>query len=139
MAVCALAELGVRDPFYFAIDQEFPQMQFAEIIKQVKNANILVYGSYDYGFFKSSQTWPMVRHFCDLNLDNDEYKKAQIGYIQKEVVDFIITPQRITDELQGTSYRLISTSKPYSYNGYTRVFHLYRKVNLDSDSSKVSA
>lgn len=134
LTICVFAGFGIRDPFYFTMAQEIPQKRFAKAIKQVEHANILVYGSYDYGFFKSSNTWPQVKHFCNFNLDNDEFKLKQIDYIKKEVIDFIITTQEISNEVDGTSFKLINSFKSYYYNGYTKTFYLYGKTKTNSDA-----
>ena len=126
LILCTLIGYGVRDPYYFT-EQEMPQIQFKEKIQQIDNANILIYGSYDYGFYRVAQTYPQVKYFCNLNIEDANTKTEQERYIKDEVIDFIITSQNIEEEIQNTSYKLIDTAPTYYYNGYSKVVKLYKK------------
>ena len=116
----------VRDSFYFTI-KSFPQYQFAETIKQIDNANILVYKSIDHGFFRPANTYPQVKYFCTLNLIPDDMEIEQLAYIHNEVVDFIISSKELDDEIIGTSYKLIDVSGIYYFVGNNTQFYLYGK------------
>ena len=116
----------VRDPLYFTI-KSLPQIQFAETIKQIDNANLLVYKSIDHGFFRLANTYPQVKYFCTLNLIPDDMESEQLSYIHNEIVDFIIAPYKLDDEVQDTSYRLIDVSGYYYFVGNNKQFYLYGK------------
>lgn len=129
LVICTLAGFGVRDPYYYT-EQPLPQIRFGKTIRQTNHANILVYGSYDYGFFKSSHTYPQVKYFCNVNLSEDNTADEQISYIKNEVVDFVITrksPQEMKDLFRDTTYKLIDTAESYLYNENTIIFYLYKK------------
>lgn len=137
LVLCTLAGLGIRDPDYFS-DSPLPQIRFGETIKQIEHANILVYGSYDYGFFKSSKTYPQLKHFNKVNLVADETDSEQNRYIKNEIVDFIISQRDISNDLHGTTYNLLDTSDPYHYNGYVITFYLYGKSEPISHVTKLT-
>ncbi len=127
--MCAFASLIIRDPNYFTV-QPLPQLRFKEIIQRVDNASILVYGTTDFGFNKSSHTYPQVKYFCNVDLIANDTKSEQQRYIRDEIVDFIITtvkPDEMKEKTHGTSYALIDSAEPYFYNGYTLSFFLYEK------------
>ncbi len=130
LLVCTLSGYGVRDSFYFS-KSPLPQVRFAKSISQIPNANILVYQNYDFGFFKSSQTYPKVKYFSKLNLVTPDVENQQLKCIKNEIVDYIITSREsetMMNILDGTSYQLIDTSENYYYNGNTLTFFLYKKI-----------
>ncbi len=128
LSVCAILGYGIRDPFFFT-EQQQPQIRFSEKIKQTDNANILIFGTYDFGFNKNSNTYPKIKYFCNMDLAEDDTESEQLGYIKNEIIDYIVTlikPDEF-DEVIGTSYKLIDIAESYYYNGYTMRFYLYKK------------
>lgn len=130
LIVITIACYLIRDPIYFR-KQSYPQMQFAKIIKQVENANILVYKMFDHGFFRVSGLYPQVKYFCSLELEPDDRNEERSNYIKDEIVDFIISPKQLSTEIDNTSYILIDSAIHYHYyNSEDMNFYLYGKSNV---------
>lgn len=99
---------------------DLPQYQFAEVINQSENPTLLNFGFLDGGFYTASGVVPNCRYFCVMNLDKEEAIKAQIGYIEEGLVDYIVT----TGEFEFDNYvKCMSSKSPVSDSE----FFLYKK------------
>ena len=87
----------------------------------------MVYKSIDHGFFRLTNTYPQVKYFCVLGLMAEDMEIEQYGYIKNDVVDFIISPTELTDEIVDTSYHLVDFARPYYWLGNNDNFYLYQK------------
>ena len=107
--------------------EELAPYEFAQIIKQEKNATVLNYGCLDTGIYTLSETEPPTKYFCRLNLQNfDQMDIETRRLIDEKKVDFIVilNGSREEDEsLKG--YHRIAFKEQY-LTGAT-CYHLYKK------------
>ena len=67
------------------------QYQFARIIKQKKDATLLVYNSLDRGFYLAAGVVPRHRIFAVMNVHAGDMLESQKEYIRSGIFDFIIS------------------------------------------------
>ena len=96
MAVCcaALLLMGNCFPYFFIPKENYPQYQFAKIMKETKQPTLLNYGFLDGGFYLSSQTKPPNKFFCELNIPEaklPEMYESHRNLVRKGQVDYVVT------------------------------------------------
>ena len=111
--------------------EDMPQYQFAEIIKRYEDPSLLNYGFLDGGFYFAADVVPNCRFFCYLNVPAPEMFFVQHKYIEKGLVDFIVTRDRqLTDyHMDSSKYQLAAQSELY-FEGKYRTYYLYQLIDL---------
>ncbi len=104
---------------------DFPQYQFAEIIKKEENPTLLNYGFLDGGFYLTADVVPTCKYFCKLNANIPEMMEAQNEAVNKAMVDFVITRN---EKLTSPDYKLVDEST-FCYENSDRTYYLYQKIS----------
>ncbi len=118
---------------------EYPQYQFAEIIKQKPNATLLSYDCMDNGFFLTTGIIPNLRFYFKTSACEEETEKAQKEYVDQRMVDFVIIPDWA--KFQSDNYELVRMTtferfplhslrglvyKPNKFHKRTDIYSIYR-------------
>lgn len=59
--------------FYGKGREEYPQYQFAQIMKETPDATLLNYGFLDGGFYLAAGIMPVTKYFCELNIPPEKF------------------------------------------------------------------
>lgn len=110
--ICSLTfgYYGANCHAYRTIEKkDFPQFQFAEIMKQSENPTLLNYGFLDGGFYFAADIVPSCKYFCTLNNAIPDMIEEQKNYLTGRKVEYVVASQN-TDTLLTSNYDLIATS-----------------------------
>lgn len=99
-----------------------PQYKFKKIIEQTENPTLLNYGFLDGGFYTTCNIVPTCKYFCELNIQLDEMFETQDEYIEKGLVDFVVTRDKT---ITSAKYHQVSTAS-YYFEGEIRNYYLYQ-------------
>lgn len=105
---------------------DLPQYQFAEIIKETKDATLLNYDFLDGGFYTTTGIIPNCKYFARLNINFEEMMQTQDEYVAEGKADYVVTR---SEELVSSSYVCIAEAK-FSYEGNEEVYRLYALKSL---------
>lgn len=70
---------------------DLPQFRFNETISKSDSPTLLNYGFLDGGFYTVSGVVPNCKYFCKLNMPYEEMDKVQSEYVNKGLVEFVVT------------------------------------------------
>ncbi len=102
--------------------EQLPQYQFSEIITRTKEATLLNYGFLDGGFYLTSETTPVCRFFCELNIPVAQHE--QEAYIQQATTDYVVTRDRL---LNSSQYELVTAGQFETRRSSYNTFYLYQR------------
>lgn len=102
-----------------------PQYQFSRIIRQTDNATLLNYGFLDGGFYIASDTLPVCRFFCRLNIPHALHE--QDTYVSHALTDYIVTRDEV---ITSEQYVLVRTMAFETRRNSFNTFYLYRRKSL---------
>ena len=71
--------------------EAYPQVQFAEIIRQSEDPTLLNYGFLDGGFYMAADILPSCKAFCKLNAPIPEMLQLQEDALQNGTCEFVVT------------------------------------------------
>ncbi len=108
--------------------EEMPQFIFNETISQTENPTLLNYGFLDGGFYTVSNIVPNCKYFCGLNIPYDEIEKTQNHYVEKGLVDFVVTRDEKLPEEISSRYKIVSTAD-FKFEKKHFTYYLYKKVD----------
>ena len=130
-ALCVVIVFFASNPAFLRKipKEELAPYQFAQIIKQHKNASVLTYECLDMGIYTLAEVDPPTKYFCRLNLDNyDDMKNELRRLIDEKKVDFIVVlNEKSTPDETLKGYKQIFY-KEQDLNGVA-CYHLYQKVD----------
>ena len=90
---------GGHDPggncllFYGKKREDYPQYQFAQIIRQTPEATLLNYGFLDGGFYLAAGVMPTTKYFCQLNIPEEvlpEIPRTHQRMIENGETDYVV-------------------------------------------------
>ena len=104
---------GKNLPLIMTSYEDMPQYIFAQEINKTEDPRILTYDVMDLGFYTASNTLPVNKYFCFLNIEDSlpELLDEQHELIDAEYFDYIITE---SDEYEWDGYHIIKRAE-YSY------------------------
>ena len=77
--------------------EAYPQVQFAEIIRQSEDPTLLNYGFLDGGFYMAADLLPSCKAFCKLNAPIPEMLQLQEDALQNGTCEFVVTNKPLAD------------------------------------------
>lgn len=77
--------------------EAYPQVRFAEIIRQSEDPTLLNYGFLDGGFYMAADLLPSCKAFCKLNAPIPEMLQLQEDALQKGTCEFVVTNKPLAD------------------------------------------
>lgn len=107
---------------------DLPQYKFADTMHQThENPTILNFGFLDGGFYYAADSLPVCPFFCTFNVAAPDMWSTQYDYINKGMVDFVITRRKKLEEYNCNSskYELIQTAE-MTFENYPFTYYLYR-------------
>lgn len=111
---------------------DYPQYEFAEIINETPDANILTYDVMDGGFYMASGTLPKTQYYCYLNIEKSwpVITQEQDRLIGEQAFDYIITRR---DSYEWNGYELVAKEQIIYRNiagiNVINDFFLYKKIS----------
>lgn len=79
--------------FYGKKREDYPQYQFAQIIRQTPEATLLNYGFLDGGFYLAAGVMPTTKYFCQLNIPEEvlpEIPRTHQRMIENGETDYVV-------------------------------------------------
>ncbi len=106
------------------VKEDLPQYQFAKIMRETPNANLLNTGFLDSGFYRAAGILPDRKYFCLFNVNMNEIYADHIQAIDEGAYDYVVTRQY---ELEHDKYELAAKSGMYVTNLNYFDFYLYKR------------
>lgn len=112
--------------YMLGVDKEsLPQYVFSHTIQQTENATLLNYGFLDGGFYMTSETVPVCRFFCRLNIPYAQH--MQDIYVTHSLTDYIVTRD---EKIFSEHYTLVRTMAFETRRNSFNTFYLYQRKSL---------
>lgn len=115
--------------------EQINQYKIAKVVKQTKNATLLNYGTLDGGFYLVTDTLPITKYFCKLNVPYEAYPQmmdTQNSIIKNKEADFIVINPK--DKFYGKAKDIPYLEENYSLvlsldgvKKITNSYHLYQR------------
>lgn len=104
--------------------EDMPQFRFA---KQIKEDSLQCFTSLDIGFYYLSNTHPIDKYLCILNINQSETVNNILNTINNELVTYVITDNKTDKYMNNTNYKLIDTCSFIrdSFVDYDETYYLY--------------
>jgi len=125
VGVCFLFSQNVS---YIGYDKnQLFMFEFASIINEKGGGTILNYGTLDLGVYTLTDTLPICKYFCGLNIQLPELKQTQDEFVREGRADFVVCeasyPENIDDH-----YTLIATGQK-KFDDSENTIYLFQKTH----------
>ena len=113
---------------------DLPQYRFAETIRQTENATLLNYGFIDSGFYFASQTLPVSRFFCLLNVRLPDIEEEHRVMISSGETDYLVLRDAsLSERFPDVTHYILADECSFFFEDRLHTYRLYQHQRLQSN------